>query len=230
VASGLGGVISAPEIDITGTPGTSGNGTFSGTIYNGQVPTPDPYAFLPEPTSSSLTLQSKNPTHIAGSNTVHLSPGVYQGGISCTGQGTVNMDPGIYYMDGGGFSFTGQGNLNASGVLIFNAPKSNSDVININGSGSINFSPLTTGAYAGFALWQARSATNTITVSGNGNSNMSGTFYTAHGTLNVSGNGNNDVIGSQYISYDLLVNGGGTFKVNWTADKTGHTRSFGLVE
>jgi hypothetical protein len=155
---------------------------------------------------------------------------VYQGGIDVTGQATLNMAPGIYIMQGGGFSFSGQGALNASGVMIVNAPQSNSDVISINGNGAINLSPPTSGTYQGISLWQVRSSTNTISVTGNGGSAISGTFYTAKGLLNVTGNGTTDVIGSQYISDLLTVNGNGTFAVNWTANATGHTRILTLVE
>jgi hypothetical protein len=225
-----GGVATASEFDITGVPGISSGGTWIGTIYNNQQPVPDPLAYLPEPDPSTMVVQSKNPTHIAGTSSVTLQPGVYKGGITASGQGTVNMAPGIYYMDGGGFAFTGQGNLNAYGVMIVNAPNNNSDVIGINGTGVINITPPTTGIYKGIALWQVRSATQTVSVSGNGGSTLQGTFYTAHGTLNVSGNGTNDVIGSQYISYNLVVNGNGAFSVNWNANMAADTRIIGLVE
>jgi Flp pilus assembly protein TadG len=225
-----GGTLTAPEFDIAGVPGIGGSGVWNGTVLSGQPQIPDPLAYLPEPDPSTMTVQSTHPTHVAGSQTLTVYPGVYKGGITVTGQGTLNMMPGIYYMDGGGFSFTGLGALNAVGVMIVNAPKSNSDNININGNGTINFSPPTSGIYAGISLWQVRSATNTIYVSGNGTSTMSGTFYTANGTLNVSGNGANDVVGSQYISYNLTVGGNGDFAVNWNANLTARVRIIQLVE
>jgi hypothetical protein len=46
----------------------------------------------------------------------------------------------------------------------------------------------------------------------------------------VTGNGGQDVIGSQYISYDMKVNGGGTFNVNWDPNLVGRTRILRLVE
>jgi hypothetical protein len=199
-----GGVCSAPEFDITGVPGVSGSGTWVGTVKSGQPPTPDPLAYIPEPDPSTMPAYPKqNLQNIAGKKTFTISPGVYHGGISVSGQATLVIKPGIYYMDGGGFSFTGQGNLVANGVMIFNAPQSNSDNISINGSGSITLTPPTTGIYAGITIFQARSATNTVYVSGNGGSTYTGTFYVAGGTLNVTGNGTNDVIGSQYISRTL---------------------------
>jgi hypothetical protein len=140
------------------------------------------------------------------------------------------MMPGIYFMNGGGFSFTGSGSLSAVGVMIVNLPSSNSDRININGSGSITLSPMTTGMYRGISLWQQRSSTNEIDVTGNGATQLSGTFYTQHGVLNVSGNGGTDVLGSQYISYTMKVNGNGTFNVNWDPNLVGRTRIIRLVE
>src|SRR5207247_7700266 len=130
----------------------------------------------------------------------------------------------------GGFSCTGSGSLSAKGVMIVNLPKQNSDVININGSGAITLSPMTTGLYRGISLWQQRSSTNQISVTGNGATQVSGTFYAQHGTLNVTGNGGTDVLGSQYISYDMKVNGGGTFNVDWDPNLIGRTRILRLVE
>jgi Flp pilus assembly protein TadG len=223
-----GGTVSAPEIDFSGSPGYSGSGTWQGTLKSSQPPTPDPLAYLPEPDPSTMT--SYNKVTLSGKKATTIYPGTYNGGINVSGQATLNMDPGIYYMDGGGFSFTGQGSLNAAGVMIVNAPQSSSDLININGNGAINLSPPTSGIYAGISLWQVRSSTNDINVTGNGGSAMSGTFYTAHGTLNVTGNGTNDVLGAQYISYNLKVNGGGNFSVIWDPNLVARTRFIGLVE
>ncbi len=227
-----GGTVTSPEFDITGTPGVSGSGTWNGAVYSGQQPTPDPLAYLPEPDPSTMVVQSKNQTHFSGNTATSYTiyPGVYKGGITVSGQATLNMAPGIYYMDGGGFSFVGQGNLNASGVMIVNAPKQNTDVINVNGNGLINFSPPTSGIYKGISLWQVRSATNNIYLTGNGTSSMSGTFYAQHGILNVTGNGAQDVIGSQYISDKVVLGGNGGFAVNWNTDQTARTRVIGLVE
>ena len=142
------------------------------------------------------------------------------------------MQPGIYYMDGGGFSFSGQGNLNAQGVMIVNNPQQSSDTISISGSpgASIVLTPMTTGPYQGISLWQTRTSTNTISVSGNGSSTISGTFYAQHGTLNVTGNGGSDVLGAQYISYDLKISGNAGYNLNWNAAQVARLRKLYLVE
>jgi Putative Flp pilus-assembly TadE/G-like len=225
-----GGTIITTELDVGGIPGISGSGTVqAGTILNGQAPTPDPLKYLPPPDPSTMTVQSNSPTHY--SNGIHnIQPGVYKGGITVSGQATLNMAPGIYYMDGGGFSFTGQGNLNAVGVLIYSAPNSKNDVVNINGLGTIVLSPPTTGLYTGISLWQERSSTNTMTVAGNGGSQMTGLFYVAGGTLSVTGNGLNNVMGSQYISDLLVLGGNGQVNVDWSAGNVPRIRILRLVE
>jgi hypothetical protein len=226
--SGTVAVSSNMEMDFSGSPGVSGSGSWIGPIKTSQTPVPDPLAYLPEPTGAGAATFNK--VNAAGNKVVTIDPGVYNGGIKISGQASLIMNPGIYYMVGGGFSFTGMGSLNAVGVMIVNIPSSNSDIININGSGAIVMAPMDTGIYRGILLWQQRSSTNNINVTGNGTSQISGTFYTAHGTLNVGGNGSQDVLGSQYISYDMKVNGNGNFAVNWNPDKVARVRVLRLVE
>src|SRR6516162_8074207 len=82
-----GGALTAPEFDITGVPGTStsGGGTFTGTILDGQVPTPDPLAYLPEPAPSTMSVQSTKTVKLQNQGSLSLQPGVYKGGIQATG-------------------------------------------------------------------------------------------------------------------------------------------------
>lgn len=225
------GTLEAPIFYLAGNPGysTSGSGTFNGVIKSNTPPTPDPLAYLLPPDPTKMTMQSKNPTNTSNGVTT-LYPGVYKGGIHASGQSTLVMMPGIYYMDEGGFEFTGQGNLEAIGVMIYTKPKQTSDTVTISGIGSIKWSPPTSGPYTGIALWQERSSTNTVTISGNGTSQMTGTFYAQHGMLAVSGNGAGDVLGSQYISDKVNLGGNGNFDIDWKTDTTARTRIYYLVE
>ena len=231
IANGT-GVLVAPEFDITGAPGisTPGGGTIAGTIVPNAQPIPDPFRFLPTPDPSTMTVRSTNKTQISGGNTVTLQPGVYQGGISITGKGNVILQPGIYYMQGGGFGWSGQGNLTATGVMIYNAPTSTSDKIDLSGQGSATISPPTTGPYQGFALFQDRNSTTEMQVTGQGAMSLTGTLYAAGATLKVTGNGTTNLIGAQFISYDLVTGGNGNFSVNWTAADTPGVRQLLLVE
>jgi hypothetical protein len=208
-------------VNVTG--GYSGIGFNSNITWNtGVEPTPDPLRFLPPPDPSTLTIQSTKKIQHSGANTLTLNPGIYMGGVSVTGKGSLFLNPGIYYMQGGGFSVGAQGSLTGNGVMIYNAPLSNSDVIDISGTGAggITLSPMLTGPYAGVVLYQQRDAPYQpdVSVTGNGNMNLSGTFYVPGALLKVTGNGANDVIGSQYISNTLKLGGNGNFTVDWNPD------------
>lgn len=231
IANG-GGTLTAPEFDVVGNPGwdTPGGGTFNGTIVPASTPTADPLANLPAPDPNALPVQSRNKTQISGGNTVTLQPGVYQGGINITGKGNVTLAPGTYYMQGGGFSWSGQGDLTGTGVTIYNDPRTNSDQINLSGQGTVNLSAPTAGPYQGMLLFQNRSSTVPMGVTGNGGMSLSGTLYAAGATLTVTGNGTTDVIGAQYISYNLVLGGNGSFSVSWKPNTTPGTRNILLVE
>ena len=227
-----GGNITAPTFDVTGIPGYSGSG-FNGTMNSGATPTPDPLRYIPEPDPTGAPVQAtkNNGYHISGGNKT-IQPGVYSGGITVTGQASLTMQPGIYYMEGGGFSFSAGGNLTATGVMIVNMPSSNTDNVSIAGSpgASINISPMTTGPYAGISVWQTRTATNTVSITGNGSSTISGTFYAQHGTMKVTGGGGSDVLGAQYISWDMTIGGNGGFNLNWNPNLVARIRKLYLVE
>src|SRR5262249_35163047 len=140
---------------------------------------------------------------------------------------------GIYYMDTGGFSLGGGVTLVGNGVMIYNAPspKSNSDVININGNNgaSVTLSPPTSGPYKGISLFQDRTSTQSLSVAGHGNFHITGTFYAAKANLTVAGNSATSM-GSQYISDSLTVTGTTATNITWNQNSTAQQRIIGLVE
>ncbi len=230
VATG-GATVTAPNFYFGGTPGytTSGGSQFVGAIQTGMNPTPDPLAYLNPPDPGSLPLQSSHQLKINGAKPVTIQPGLYKGGISISGPGSVTMQPGIYYMQGGGFSFTGQGTVVGNGIMIYNAPLTQNDAINLNGQGSLTITPMTTGVYQGISFFQDRTSTVPLSITGNGSMNIGGTFYAARAPVKITGNSSGDTIGSQYISYDLTLGGNGSISINWNGS-TARTRRFGLVE
>ena len=233
---GPSGTVVASEYDVGGTPGwsTPGGGSFTGPIISNSAPTPDPLRNIPEPDPSTMTVRSTKKLTHSSAQTITLSPGVYIGGISITGKGNVILQPGIYYMQGGGFSDSGQGTLTGTGVMIYNAPTSNSDNINLSGTGAITLTPPTSGVYQGISIFQQRDATvqPSVNVSGNGTAplQISGTFYVPGGLLSVTGNGTQDTIGSQYISDTLTLGGNGSFNVSWDPNLIPGIRQCWLVE
>src|SRR5262249_21926363 len=143
----------------------------------------------------------------------------------------------IYYLDGTSFTSTGANigmdSNTSGGVMLYNNPTkgSNSQVINISGNsgGSIVLSGLTSGPYAGILMWQNRTASQTLSVTGSGTINLTGTFYAANALLQMGGNGT-ATIGSQFISRTLNIAGGGTQTINYTDAGTARKRDVRLVE
>jgi hypothetical protein len=160
----------------------------------------------------------------SGGQTVNLQPGRYVGGLNFSGLTTVNMAPGIYYMDGGSFVFSGQGSLNASGVMIYATVG-----LSITGQGSVLLSPPTSGIYQGLSYFQARNSTATTVVAGNGNYNVTGTFYLADGLAQLQGNGDAS-IASQVVSLLMTAGGNGITNIVWAGPPTARTRNIRLVE
>lgn len=236
--SGNNATFTAPEFNIVG--GTNRPGSLIGQVNFGTEPIPNPLAYLPTPSPSSLPVQSSSRLSIT--NTRTLQPGVYTGGISLSGKANVTMAPGIYYMNGGGFSMSGQSTLNAQGVMIYNGG-SNPGSVSLSGQGNITISPPTSGTYQGISIFQDPIATNSISLSGNGVMNITGAIYAANATLNVTGNGtgNTNFLGSQYIVKDLNLSGNGNITVGWPSGTgngggtngdapVGHQRIVQLVE
>jgi hypothetical protein len=227
------GSMTADEFDVGGSPGysTPGGGSFVGDIDPNSEPIPDPLANLPAPDPNALTVQSNKKIQNAGNKDLILYPGVYIGGITATG-GSVTLMPGIYYMQGGGFNIGGTANLTGTGVMIYNAPESNSDTISIEGQGSIILSPMMDGPYQGVLFFQDRTSTTPLSVSGSSGTIMkiSGTFYAASAQLSITGNGAQQTIGSQYISSTLVLGGNGSYSCDWTPQNTPGRRDILLVE
>lgn len=230
-ATSTGGTLTADNFAITGGSSVSGGkGGFYGGLNYGTEPQPDPLRNIPQPVMTDFVEQSKGKTQISNGNRT-LSPGVYHGGISLSGKANVTLLPGVYYMDGGGFSVGGQANLVANGVMIYNDPKSNSDVISLSGtdSATVTMTPPTSGIYQGMTLFQNRASTADMSVTGNGAFSMTGTFYGANALMKVGGSGNSK-IGSQYVSRYLSIVGNGGMTIDYNPATVIPARILGLVE
>ncbi len=94
----------------------------------------------------------------------------------------------------------------------------------------MTLSPPTSGIYQGMCIFQDRTVTQTVAITGNGSMNISGTFYAADALMTLTGQGSLNVIGSQYISRYLTLTGQGNFSVNWNANTAAPNRLLGLIE
>ena len=133
----------------------------------------------------------------------------------------------IYIAPAGGLSLSGSDSITGNNVMIF-VP---SGSININTTGTVNLSPMTTGPYAGVTIFQDRSDPNPDTLVGNnGKLNITGSIYAPAAIVNATANTSTDVFGSQIIAQSLTTLGSGTVNVNFGAGPSGTLRNFGLVE
>jgi hypothetical protein len=195
--------------------------------------------------ASSQVNWSGNNSYGALLGNLTLSPGTYHGGIAVSGGANLILKPGIYYMDGGGFVNTGSANVTVAGLastdtgtglLLYNAPKSSSDRIQITGNGATTLPAPTIGTYQGISVFQDRASDASVNITGNGSMNIGGTFYAAGAVLNITGNGGvvagvvADSIGAQYVSKDLVVTGTGSFNINYSGGNPINVRTIQIVE
>jgi hypothetical protein len=234
-----GGSLTAPQFDFVG--GTVG--PFNGPVTTNNLPTPDPLAYLPvPPVPPDGTITKKN--HPGGGTDCTLTPGRYtnlpnftNGDTVTLKQASANNAGGIYYLDGTSFTSNGANiglDPNTTGGVMFylnptSGAQSQSVGIQGNVGGSIVLSPLTSGPYAGILFWQNRTATQTMSITGNGTINLSGTLYAANAQLTLGGNGT-ATIGSQLISRTLNLTGGGSQLINYSPPATGRKREVRLAE
>ncbi len=226
--------LQARELDIAGRPGlaTSGHATFQGTLRSGVAATADPLTSLPVPAVPAATFPA---ARYGGQAVVTLKPGTYVGGIQLSGQAAVTLLPGIYYLQGGGLSVSGGASLTGDSVLIYNAPRSAGDAINLAGRGAVALTPMGDGPYRGVVLFQDRTATAPLSITGSGNLSITGTIYAARAAVTLGGNGGLDnqgnpldTLGSQYVCYDLRLTGSGGLAVRLAPVQPGQSASVGF--
>lgn len=233
-----GGGLTADRFEITG--GTTG--TFNGAVETGVLPTPDPLAYLPVPpvppdgTMSKKSLGNGNHQYTLSPGHYASLPAVNVGDVVVFQQASANSNGGIFYIDSG-FTSTGATIMmdpnTSGGVMLYNSPTTSAQSMGIsisgNSAGSVTLSALSSGPYAGILMWQNRSATQSLSISGQGSFNLTGTIYAANANMQISGNGT-AVIGSQYISRTLNLSGNGAVLINYTDNGTARIRDVRLVE
>jgi hypothetical protein len=218
----------------------SNTGDLIGTVNYNVPPTPDPLAALPEPSkpAAPATLppggiyDASNGINYSGSANIDLYPGYY-GGINITGAGSATLhdnadgSPGIYYIGSHGFSMTNAGGITGNNVLIYT---DGTGSITLTGSGSLNLTPPTSGIYQGISIFQERTSNKQISVTAQGNMNVTGTLYAAMAKFTLTGQGNyTNPFGSQWIAYQVSVTGSGSFTVQYNGLAT-PVRNIQLVE
>jgi hypothetical protein len=219
--------ITVPELDLSGRYTYSGHNPVNATVTNyGQPNTPDPLANIPAPSTSGLTVQSSSAIDLAGETSLTLNPGIYNGGIDLSGTSSVTLNPGIYYINGGGIDMSGATDITGNGVFIY---ITGGGSVDMSGTTSISLSPMPSGTYAGITMFQDRSNSNSVTMSGGANINNTGTFYFPSATLNLSGGSGVTTFGAQFIVNKIGFSGNSPIDINYGSSVASHS-TFGLVQ
>jgi len=204
--------VSANATFVAGGKSMSGNASVAGSLVMGATPIMDPLAWLPVPSSTGMTVAATSTMTVTDNNTKILNPGIYQKGISLSGNAQVTLNPGVYFLIEGGLTLSGNASITGQGVLIYNA--STSAGVSLSGNGNMTLTPMTTGTYAGVTIYQNRLSTAAVTISGNDNLNIRGALYLAHAPLSISGNAQLPTLGSLDVADTITINGNGSILVS----------------
>jgi len=184
-----GAIIKASTIDVVG--GYSGAGFLPDPV-SGSV-AEDPWADVVEPHAGSCTFS----TTVKVTSDTTLSPGVYCGGISVTGNAVATLEPGNYYINGGGLKVASGASLIGDGVSFYlsKCKKTKYEGVEFSGNSSIQLSANTTGPMAGILFFQDRAITNGAdsTIAGTSDSTFTGGLYFATTTVKFLGNGTSNL-------------------------------------
>jgi hypothetical protein len=102
----------------------------------------------------------------------------------------------------GDFSITGNGNLDSSGMIYLDQGN-----FSMSGNGDFDVTAPTSGDYQGMMLFMAQDNVSTISITGNGQLDTTGTIYGALAAATMSGNG--DSMSSQVIVSTVTASGNG---------------------
>ncbi len=157
----------------------------------------DPYGSLAAPSTAGLPSRSG----CAGGT---AQPGVYASTLSLTGIATCQLASGVYILQGGITLGNSAVLTNAAGgVLLYITGGS----FSAGGASSVTLSAQTTGSYAGLAVWQAASDTNTMLFGNGGQLKITGAVYAPKAQFSMTGAALSPTISSIVASTISLGNG-----------------------
>ena len=224
-----GGALTATAIGVVG--GYSGSG-MTPTPKTGIAPAPDPLSYLTPPSVGGC---DHNNFHASGNGTVTLNRGVYCGGIQISGGPAVTFNSGLYILDGGGFQVSGSATLSGTGVTFYNTYDSNNSYagVSLNGSGQVNLSAPTSGAYEGILFYQdptVPSSGAASSITGNSASTFDGAIYFKTTSLTYTGNSSSSGY-TLILARTVTVSGNSTIGDNYSSLADGSPiRSTALYE
>ncbi len=189
----------------------------------------DPLIEVPVPTPTSGPPQDC-PTYSGSPGIKILDPGVYDctidppgqwglqfepgdyhitGGIVINGGGDVTFGPGLYFLQGQGLIITGNGVVTGDGVTFY----IDEGQVTLTGTSDTQLTATDTGPYAGIVIFQNRSLTTTVNMSGDAISDGWGTVYAAGAQIHLVGNTGSTF--HQFISDTFLMDGNSSIAVDY---------------
>ena len=123
----------------------------------------------------------------------------------------MTLNPGVYIFSGQGFQLGGSSSLTANGVLIYVTGGNAS--VSLGGGGACVITAMTTGPYAGIAVWQDASIKKGVTLVGTPQMQITGTLYFPGAATDLKGN--SSAVASQLITKTLSLSGNGSLTINY---------------
>jgi hypothetical protein len=188
------------SVTVNAAIATGGINATSGLVDNanisGAAPTPNPYAALSVPGTSSWGSKQSD----SGAPTVTLNPGWYNNGLHITANQIVTLNPGVYYIDGKGGNLQIDSGAVVTGtgvtfVLTSSSGKSNSyPTVAINGTSSVSITAPTSNSAlgadsSGVVIFEDPNASGNLNINGSSNTYFGGAIVAPSMAINFSGTG-----------------------------------------
>ncbi len=189
----------------------------------------DPLIGVPVPTPTSDPVQTC-PTFQGSAGTVILQPGVYDCTITVTNNWGLQFEPGgdylitgglvinggdvtfgeaLYFLQGEGLIITGNGVVTGNGVTFY----IDEGQVILTGTGDTQLTAPTSGTYEGIVIFQNRTLTTTVNMSGDAIADGWGAVYAAGAQIHLTGNTSSTF--HQFISDTFLMDGNSSITVDY---------------
>jgi len=214
--------ITASTIGVAGGYSSTGNISMTPTPKTGIVAAPDPLSYVQAPTVGSCAHNSYTLSGNTGSSgsPKQLSPGVYCGGITVSGNSWLTFNPGTFILAGGGLQVSNNSVMTGAGVTFYNTTGTGGyKGIVISGNSTMNFTAPTTGTLAGILFFQDRTVASSGAASsiiGNSSSTFDGAFYFPTTALSYIGNSSTNGY-SIIVADKFILTGNATIGNNYSS-------------
>jgi hypothetical protein len=201
------------------------------------IPETNPLAYLSSETPAVGACTYTNYPQINNTPAAPLSPGVYCGGITVSGNGTTaTFSTGLYILNGGGLTVSGGANAIGNNVTFYNTGNSTYQYkpIVVSGGSGTSLIAQTTGTYAGILFFQdpTISSSSQNTISGGSTTVIQGSLYFPTTPLVYSGGSAGTAAYTIVVANTITISGNSSFGDNYSSLPGGVSpiRNAALVE